>query len=427
VYFFYYYPLGVDVDRPPVPWLTLALVGILSGIFLLSGPFASTLDVQWKNWAYQPASRDLLRPLSAIFLHGGWLHLLGNLVYLAVFAPALEKSLGRLGLLLVFCGTGYVGNLVHAALTVHLHPGTAWTSVLGASGAISGLLGIFLLRYPRARLRIGYWAFLPLQGINRTGTAGLPVILATALWVVLQVVHYTVRGGGSGTAYGAHLGGLGAGVVLAIGLGMPRQARAERMRQRAQRELRDGQLHAAVAHLERYVRERPHEETSSLELARVLRLVHDQGRAMGIYREVTLRRLEASDGAGAVEVYREARRGIPVFHLPPEAQRRIAFLLEKCGRLREAATAYADLARFHPQEPSAAHGLARAATLLLDRLGDEDAGRSALEEALAVFPDDPLSHWLQREWTRRFPTQPPPGSYRTPLGTARRRGRLSAG
>ena len=397
MYFFYYYPIGVDVPRPRVPWLTLLLMATCVGVHLLAHTFPTLTDVNWFRYAYRPAEMRWDTPFAAIFLHGGWIHLAGNLLYLWVFGPALERVLGRAGFLLLFLGTGALGNLVQGAAVVHLAPAAAWGGVVGASGAISGLLGLFLLRFPYARVRVAWWTFLPLQGVNKAGVAELPSVVGVLLWVVLQVVMALVSGPAGGTAYGAHLGGLATGVIMALALGMPWRAATERWFVLGHRHLKRGETHAAIGSFERYLEKMPHDDDARLDLARAQRIAGAVARSSRTYRRVLDVALDDGRMADACEIYGEARRGDPVFHLDAKQQKRIAHFLEKLGRDREAVQAYLDLQRFHRDHPDAVHALVRAATILVTRLRRSHEGLELFEQARTEFPDHPLQSWLEQE------------------------------
>ena len=398
VYFFYYYPIGVDVPRPRVAWATLALLSGIVAVHLCVGPLARYVDFDWYLYVYRPAEMSWLTPLTAVFLHGGWIHLAGNALYLWVFGPPLERALGRIGFLLLFVGTGYLGNLTHGALVTNLEPAAVWGGVVGASGAISGLLGLFLLRYPYGRVRIAWWTFLPLQGVNRAGVAETPAVAALLLWVLMQVAMMLVKGAAGGTAYGAHLGGLATGLVLALALAMPWRAANERWLMAGRRHLRRGEALAAVGAFERYLEAVAHDDEARLELARARRVAGQVAEAARTYRRVARTALREDRLAEACDVYSEARRGDSSFHLDTAEQRRVAHFLEKLGRDREAVTAYLDLYRFDRDHPDALHALARAGTLMITRLRRGEEGLELFERALDEFPDHPMQGWLEREY-----------------------------
>lgn len=397
MYFFYYYPVGVDVPRPRVPWVTLLVMSACTVVHLLAHTFPQLTDVAWHRYVYRPVELSWITPISAVFLHGGWVHLIGNMLYLWVFGPALERVLGRLGFLLLFVGTGALGNLVHGAIVVNFSPEAMWGGVIGASGAISGLLGLFLLRFPYANVRIAWWVFMPLQGMNKAGVAELASVIGLLLWVFMQGVMWLVNGPASGTAYGAHIGGLGTGLVLALALRMPWRASTERWLVLGRRHMRRGEAYAAVGSLKKYLESMSHDDDARLELARAQRVAGDRAGASQTYRRVVDRAIANGQLNAAAEIYVEARRGDPVFHLPLRDQKRVAHFLEKVGHDADAVRAWMDLQRFNRDHPDAVHALVRAATLLITRMRRSHEGLELFERARTEFPDHPLQGWLEQE------------------------------
>ena len=156
-----------------------------------------------------------LSVLTAMFLHGGWAHLLGNLLFLMVFGNNVEDRLGRLRYLGFYLLCGYAATYVFA-----LFFAGSSTPLVGASGAIAGVLGAYLVLFPRARVwsLLTFLFFLPVR---------LPAWLVLGSWFVLQYLY--TRGAGlseaTGTAYLAHVVGFVVGAVLVWrlrGTGRPR-------------------------------------------------------------------------------------------------------------------------------------------------------------------------------------------------------------
>jgi len=149
--------------------------------------------------------QPFLSVFTAMFLHGSWLHLLGNLLFLFVFGNNVEDRLGRLRYLLWYLGWGVVATYGFA-LT---QPGET-SVVVGASGAIAGVLGAYLMLFPRARVisLVPFLFFLPVP---------LPAWIVLGVWFGLQAVYSAGAGltEGSGVAYVAHVAGFVAGVVVA--------------------------------------------------------------------------------------------------------------------------------------------------------------------------------------------------------------------
>jgi membrane associated rhomboid family serine protease len=146
----------------------------------------------------------ILSVLTAMFLHGGWLHLLGNMLFLFVFGNNVEDRLGRLKFLAFYLFCGYV-----AAYGFALSTPDSTQPLIGASGAIAGVLGAYIVLFPRARVTsvVPFLLFLPLR---------LPAWLVLGFWFLLQWA-YSAGGAlasGADVAYLAHVAGFLAGAIL---------------------------------------------------------------------------------------------------------------------------------------------------------------------------------------------------------------------
>lgn len=142
---------------------------------------------------------DYVTPVTSMFLHGGWLHLGGNMLFLWIFGNNVEDSMGRLRFVVFYLIVGLVGaatqSLVHSDSVIPM---------VGASGAIAGIMGAYLLLHPRARV-------LTLIPVLFIFIVEIPAFVFLGLWIVLQLV---LSAGGGSTAWFAHIGGFLAGVIL---------------------------------------------------------------------------------------------------------------------------------------------------------------------------------------------------------------------
>jgi len=142
--------------------------------------------------------------LTSMFLHGGWMHLIGNMLYLWIFGNNVEDTMGHVRFVFFYLACGIVAALAQALP----NPDSA-IPMIGASGAISGVLGAYLLLYPRAHVLV----LIPLGYFTRL--VHLPAMFVLGFWFVLQLVSSALadstRGG---VAWGAHIGGFVAGMAL---------------------------------------------------------------------------------------------------------------------------------------------------------------------------------------------------------------------
>ncbi|CAM5338256.1 MULTISPECIES: rhomboid family intramembrane serine protease [Streptomyces] len=188
------------------------LLGPVSGLVPAYGTGEQVLAAQYAyydRWGVIPAelfrgrAKEALTPLTALFVHGGWLHLLGNLLFLHVFGTMLEQRMGPVRYLLFYLGCGYLALLGYAAAFA----GSA-QPLVGASGAISAVLGAFLHLFPGARVTtvLPFLLFLPVR---------LPAWVVLPFWAALQWAAARGGGEGPGVAYLAHLIGFALGFLYA--------------------------------------------------------------------------------------------------------------------------------------------------------------------------------------------------------------------
>ncbi|MFF9566052.1 rhomboid family intramembrane serine protease [Streptomyces sp. NPDC014685] len=158
------------------------------------------------NELWDGPARVLLTPLTALFVHGSWVHLLGNLLFLYVFGAMTEERMGRIGFTTFYVICGYLALVAYAAAHA-----TSGQTLVGASGAISAVLGAFLYLFPRARVTslFPFLFFLPLR---------FPAWIVLVFWFVLQWLAVQGAGsGGPGVAYLAHVVGFALGFLYAWG------------------------------------------------------------------------------------------------------------------------------------------------------------------------------------------------------------------
>ncbi|MEU6882951.1 rhomboid family intramembrane serine protease [Streptomyces sp. NPDC046712] len=190
------------------------LISPVSGLDPVYGTGDAALAAQsayFHHWGVVPAElmssepRTLLTPLTALFVHGSWLHLLGNMLFLYVFGAMAEERMRALPFLLFYLGCGYLALLGYAAVYA-----SSEQTLVGASGAISGVLGAFLHLFPRSRVTslFPFLFFLPLR---------FPAWIVLAFWFVLQWLAARTAGSGPGVAYLAHVVGFAVGFLYAWG------------------------------------------------------------------------------------------------------------------------------------------------------------------------------------------------------------------
>jgi membrane associated rhomboid family serine protease len=348
---------------------------------------------------YYPGNSGPLTAVTAAFMHAGWLHLLGNLLYFHVFGPPLEDRLGRPKFLFCFLLLAAGGNLVHGVVTAWDLLGEPGMGVLGASGAIAGLLSFALVRFYNARVEVAWWVLAPLGGHNKAGKSRIPLAGAVFFWLLLQTVQALVASEtGANVSFGAHFGGFGLGLLLALMLGEMGAARAEAARSRAEDYFRAGHFHAAAGGWIEYLELEPDDLEGRLELARALRVSGQEVQAQENFRRVFDAHMSRGEVPQALAVHDETRRGDTAVWLPAEDLARVAYYKEKQLDYAGALAAYRDLYRAYPDHPQGQRALVRVIVLHHGKVADPAAAREWLQEASLRLPDGSWRDFLAREF-----------------------------
>jgi membrane associated rhomboid family serine protease len=153
--------------------------------------------------AYLLAGGGFLTLITSMFLHGGFLHLAGNMLFLGVFGDNVECRIGHGRYLLLYLGSGIIGALAHVA-TAALSGAGLGTPLVGASGAISGILGAYLVLFPGNRVTVLLFNFIPTR---------LSAWFVIGFWFFMQVAGGLSGWSSSGVAYVVHIGGFAAGWI----------------------------------------------------------------------------------------------------------------------------------------------------------------------------------------------------------------------
>lgn len=209
-------PLSDSIRSHRTPWVTYALIVLNVGIFVLPS-FFGLMDYNEMVQVFglipfrvmrsfnMEAAADLV---TSMFLHGSWLHLGSNMLYLWIFGDNVEDALGPVGYILFYLLGGLLASTAH----ILANPASI-VPTIGASGAIAAVLGAYLVLYPASRVR----TLIPLGFFVRI--ALLPASIVLGLWFIIQLFQGFLTSGsgtdGGGVAVWAHIGGFAAGAILA--------------------------------------------------------------------------------------------------------------------------------------------------------------------------------------------------------------------
>jgi membrane associated rhomboid family serine protease len=210
-------PLGDSTPRRSVPFVTYALIAANIFLFLIElaqGPNLQRFIYRWgvvparlERWLENPVV--LITLVTSMFLHGGWLHLIGNMIYLWIFGDNVEDRLGSIRYLLFYLIGGIAAGLLQAIFT----PGSRVPGI-GASGAVAAVLGAYLVFFPAGRVLVGVPLFFWFEVFT------VPAILALGFWFISQFFNglLSLAVGPAaftgGVAWWAHVGGFVTGMIL---------------------------------------------------------------------------------------------------------------------------------------------------------------------------------------------------------------------
>jgi len=338
--------------------------------------------------------------VTAVFLHADWFHLIGNLLYFQVFARPLEARTGPWLFGAYFLILGVAGNLTHGLVSSLGLMGSAGTGVMGASGALAGLIAFSLIRFYNARIQVAWWVFAPLMGQNRAGRTYVSLAAAVAVWLLLQLAQTLVAGEtGSNISFGAHLGGFAIGLVLALTMGQLREGRIETRRMRAMTYFNEGHYYAAVGSWLEYLEMVPEDLEGVTGLARSRQMVGQTDQASGGYRKVFKAWLDRGRVDLALQIHDEACRSTGAAAFTPRELAQVAYYREKSLDYQGAADAYQRLYEAYPDHSEGQRALVRLVVLYHGKLSDPRSGDWWLERALTALPAGTWRDYLEKDFT----------------------------
>jgi membrane associated rhomboid family serine protease len=395
---FFFIPLGTTRPHWRFPYATYGLMLINLLVFVLQ-------SASGEIPGFVPAHPSLGAWLISLFTHGGWEHLLGNLLFLWLFGTLAEDVLGIWLFLACYFGGAAAATGLDWLISSRFSPRDLAMPRLGASGAIAGIMGLSAVCFLRTKVRVWYFIwFITL----RTGAAeiGAPVFLGLwVTWELLQGTFWTAMesayGLGSGVAHWAHVGGFLFGLAGALAMGLhkkiPRQDLVE-----GRRSVTDSfEAHSQVGELEKLVRETPTDALAWKALGRALEVGGRQARAGQAYEQALKLFLEQRNYPEAAKTYRAASACLLIPDCPLGHQFELASALERLGYYREAYALFRGAQAHRPEGPEAETALIRAGEIAKTHLGQADDAQDCYQLLLQHYP---YSDWsaLAREKLRQL-------------------------
>jgi membrane associated rhomboid family serine protease len=343
------------------------------------------------KYAFIPAHPTLLGLISANFLHGGWLHLIGNMWFLWLAGAVLEDTWGRVIYPIFYLVAGVLALQVHAMVNAG-----SMTPTIGASGAIAGLMGAFLVRFPTTKIEMGWLFFYRFYRFKMAAYWLLP------LWLLTEIL-YGSASQSSGIAHWAHIGGFIFGALIALGIqksGLEQIAEqgiqdkiswvSHPLLAEASEQMEKGQLDPAAANLQKLLLEKP----DSMDAYRMLQRIYWQKSNLPKHcdalEKLLALEIKANDHEGALQTRLDFRNGGGE-KLPAPLWLEFCRMLETQPDISRAAEEYIELARAYPADKQGLLAQMAAGRIYLKRLNRP-------EEALRFYEAAQASSIPHADW-----------------------------
>ena len=372
------FPIGTERQFRGYPWATVGLIAANTFVylFLQNGPQGSNFGLVFGRFEWW-------MPVTYMFAHGGLLHLLGNMLFLWVFGPHAEDALGRGRFMLVYFSSGLASALLHVLASMAQYPEDLSIGLVGASGAIMGVVALFVLRFHGVRVRFFFWWIIPYVFYVRALWVGFAFIGWDLIWALATIGSE----GMSGVAHWAHLGGFAAGAIWAAARKLTREGTHEIKHDEAREMIAAGAWLAAARRLEERIRERPGDAQLHAEAAACYEMVVGRHQDASAHWNEHLRLLLlARSSDEALERFRGLIERFQPEDFDPALLMRLGAAYEAAGDDEAALPALMAVVEAHPESEQAPEAALRAAGVYA-RTSRSEHARALLEALQARWPE----------------------------------------
>ena len=388
--FFFLLPYKVNRAFKEVPLLTILLIAVNTLFY-----FGTSVDLEStvKYLGFVPNIHGLYTWFTSMFLHGDFFsHLLWNMYFLWLFGALLEDVLGKLKFSLIYLTSGLVACLVHAGIIAIFVPGLQGVPLIGASGAIAGLLGVFAVRFYKNKISIAYFVFILF--FVRWGVIEITSVAALSIWVGRELLSGLLQIGGLGSpvAHWAHIGGFVFGVIVALSFRLVGDADVEYLSEEADSWARMGIHSGAFSRYTQLIENTPKDPEVYRKLAGSMLFSGDGNKEEIIQNCMKAIRLflQNQQKQEAMGVYQELNDAYSGVVLDAKTQFALGSINETQADFRAAADAYFKLIENDPDCPEAEKASFRLAHVYL-KMGNEEEANRTWQQFVEKYPS---SQWI---------------------------------
>lgn len=360
---------GTDKRAGRFPAVTLALIAVNVVVYAWMMSVGRTHAIDSLGlFSHKPSLSSII---SSMFTHAGFLHLGWNMLFLLAFGPRVESTLGRVGYAFFYLGSGVAAALLHVFVITRLLPGTAQFPMVGASGAIAGILGVYAIRFYKAEV------------------LGVPAIFILSGWFLQQlyVGAASLRDPASGgVAYWSHIGGMVFGMVVAAITKMGLEASKEYLITDARAHANRGHTGGAIANLQALIARDPENAEAHANLARLYAEKQEPEQAAEHFRRSIEIYLSRGQRDKAALRYDEMRALCGRAELDLRTEYQIArYLMETCCH-KPAVQLFRSISQNHPGTPEGEVALMKAGDISLECLREPTRAVACYERFLREYP-----------------------------------------
>ena len=383
---FFLLPFGNDRRTSRFPAVTYSLIAANFIMFLWLLPLDRPSVIN--AFGVFPQHPTLRNMITSMFVHVNVWHLAWNMLFLWLFGPNVEDALGRLEYTIFYLGSGLAASFLHVVM-VHGLASAANVPVVGASGAIAGILGIFAIRFYKTRIRV-FWCFGILIYPLRWGSFTVPAVVGLGIWFLYQfgagvysIAHQTA----GGVAYWAHIGGMVFGMILASALKMGSEGSKEYLMADARSSIERGTTWDALENLHALLERDPCNADAHAELAKTYTIQQNRDRAIPHYQRGVDLYLDRGEREKAAACYAEMVNNFRDAELDLRSEFQIARYLMETACHQPALKLFQSIFFTHPGTPEAEVCLMKAGDLCLDYFADPQRAAWCYERFLCEYPE----------------------------------------
>ncbi|RJQ33081.1 MAG: rhomboid family intramembrane serine protease [Actinobacteria bacterium] len=394
---FFVFPFLIHRSQKKIPYFTLSVVLINVALFVML-LFAKNIEAIYRAWGFLPNGNAWFTWLTYMFLHASppplinVSHLLGNMIIFIIFGSLLEDVLGAKKLAAVYFASGLVAALFFLIINIIFAPSATNIPMIGASGAIFGLLGIAMLRFKKNKISFcyGFWLIFPLFFSTFTVSAFWAILFYFGEQLILGFIQIQ-SGAVAGTAYWGHIGGFLAGLVAVHFLNLSKEAEVEFDEAKAGSTSKMGSFRLSAEQYDRLIDQQPNNPEFYSQAAQNWALSDNEEKAVSYYRKALDLYILKGQAEPASQVCSMLQEFYPNYLFDAKILLKISNLCLKQHKYETSMQSLQKLIANYPDAKEAEIAYLRLAQVY-EKMGNFELAQKSYQQFIEKFP---ASQWLE--------------------------------